>query len=119
MAGTAESINDLRAQRFGFTASHQTKFAGTFDRSAVPRCNPNVARFTQPDSDLLRVRNLRMNRKPQRPRETIAQQTPPGVASLHHPISQVFAFNAHLGAALLGLYNDSIFKQKPLDPIKQ
>src|SRR5215831_8243255 len=100
MARAAESLHHLCAQLLGLAESHQFKSAVTFNRDSMPRSDPRVTRFTQTDSNLLSVRHLRMNRKPQGAGKAIAQQAAPGVAALHHQERKVLTFVSHLGAAL-------------------
>src|SRR5437762_7889568 len=119
MARAAKSIHHLRSQVFSFTQPHQLELAGAFDRDSVPRCDPYVARFTEPDSNLFSVRTLGVNRESQRSGKAVMQQTAPGIAALHYQISIFLAFIPHLSATLRGVDRRSIFEQKPLDSVEQ
>src|SRR5947207_3061707 len=103
MARAAKSIHHLRSQVFSFTQPHQLELAGAFDRDSVPRCDPYVARFTEPDSNLFSVRTLGVNRESQRSGKAVMQQTAPGIAALHYQISIFLAFIPHLSATLRGV----------------
>ena len=78
----AVKLDDPRAESLGFVPAHQAERISVFNRNSVPRSQPGVVRLAEKYSDLLGMRTLRMNRKPERHRKTVVEQTAPAIASL-------------------------------------
>src|SRR5262249_24935001 len=111
MAGWAPSLDESASERLRLSSVHELKLFGVLRRNTVPWCQPAFILISQPNSDLFRMCELRMNGQAKGFCEPLQDQLAPRGRSLNDLMGAVPTFVSHLRPGLRRLEHHPVLEE--------